>query len=201
MSRRLPPREVDPTTGETTLALYDEDKARKAISNAHRMALRTAEALRKLVLFAPEGDVIGKSEVTDFAPGQVDPAVILVLKARDSYLTEEKDYARLGFFKEMRTLYQEIRTQNAELVKAMAAAIERQRDREQADRHHREKLEFLKGKSEKDKSGATLRALMDRALDGVVEAKVDEQLDRLAPIVIEDVPEVEGDEPPQVANG
>lgn len=195
-SRRLAPREVDPDTGQVALALYDEAKARQTISNAHRMALRTAEALRKLVLFAPEGCVIGKSEITDFPPGKVDPIVMLVLKARDSYLTEEKEFARLGFFKEMRALYQYAQERTAELVKSMTAAIERQRDREQADRHHREKLDFMKGKTDKDKSGTTLRALMDRALDGVVQTKIDEQLDRMVPIVIEDVPEADGDDPP-----
>jgi hypothetical protein len=195
MSRRFAPREIDPETGNVALALYDEDKARKTISNSHRMALRTAEALRKLVLFAPEGCVIGKSEITDFAQGQVDPAVILVLTARDSYLKEEQPFARLGYFKEMRALLQEVRAQNSELVKGMTVAIERQRDREQADRHHKEKLEFLKGKTDKDKSGTTLRALMDRALDGVVQNKIDEQLDRMVPIVIEDEPEEQGNDP------
>jgi hypothetical protein len=193
-SRRLAPREVDPETGNVTLALYDEGKCRQTISNQHRMALRTAEALRKLVLFAPDGCVIGKSEISDFPPGKVDPIVMLVLKARDSYLKEEKEFARLGFFKEMRALYQTAQERTAELVKSMTAAMERQRDREQADRHHKEKLNYLQGKTDKDKSGTTLRALMDRALDGVVQTKIDEQLDRMVPIVIEDEPEVQADD-------
>lgn len=189
MPRHLAPRDVDQVTGAVTLALYDEEKARKTISNQHRMALRTAEALRKLVLFAPDGCVIGKSEITDYAPGQVDPIVILALSARDAYLKEEKDYARLGFFKEMRALYQCAKEDTFELVKAMAAAIERQRDREQADRHHQDKINLLLEKGNKDKSGQTLRDLMDRAMEGVVQEQVENAIDRLAPIVIEDVPE------------
>ena len=204
MGRHLALRDVNQQTGEVTLALYDEEKARKTISNAHRLALRTAEALRKLVLFDPQpipgkvvtsAHVMRKTEIGDFAEGQVDPAVIMVLKARDAFLSEEKDYARLGFFKEMRTLLQEVRAANADLVRAMTQAVERQRDREQAERHHQDKIELLKEKGNKDKSGSTLRDLMDRALEGAVEAKVEEAIDRLAPIVVEDEPEVAGDDP------
>lgn len=193
--RRFPARDVDPETGGVTLALYDEQKARKTISNAHRMALRTAEALRRLVLFAPDNCVIGKSEIADYAPGQVDPAVVLVLKARDAFLSEEKDYARLGFFKEMRALLQEVRNQNSELVKSMTVAIEKQRDREQAERHHQDKIALLRDKGIKDKSGQTLRDLMERSMQGVIEERVDEQLDRMVPIVVEDVPEDDGPDP------
>lgn len=204
MGRHLALRDVNQQTGEVTLALYDEEKARKTISNAHRLALRTAEALRKLVLFEPElvegeaptsAHTVRKTEIGDFAQGQVDPAVIMVLKARDSYLSEEKDYARLGFFKEMRTLLQEVREANADLVRSMTAAVERQRDREQAERHHKDKIELLREKGNKDKGGSTLRDLMDRALEGVVDSKVEEAIDRLAPIVVEEEPEVAGDDP------
>ncbi len=196
MPRRFAPREIDPATGAVALALYDEEKARKAISNHHRLTVRTSEALRKLVLFAEPECIIGKSEIRDYAQGQVDPAVQLVLKARDEFLNQNnKDFVRLGFFKEMRALLQEVKIQTAVAVGSMHTAIEKQRDREQSERHHQDKLEVLREKSNKDKSGSTIRDLMDRAMDGMIEQKVDEQLDRLAPIVIEDVPEVDGDDP------
>jgi hypothetical protein len=186
MPRQFAARDVNAASGAVTLALYDEEKCRKTISNQHRTALRTAEALRRLVLFAPENDVIGKSEVTDFKAGQVDPQVILALKARDAFLTEANDNVRLGYFREMRSLYQSAKEDCVELVKSMTQVLERQAERDQAERHHQDKMAILKEKGNKDHSGSTLRTLMDRAMEGQIEERVEAAIDRLAPIVIEE---------------
>lgn len=183
MPRQFAPRDVNPDTGAVTLALYDAEKARRAISDQHRMALRTQSALRKLVLFErAQNDVIGKSEIADYAPGQVDPAVLLILSARDRYLTEENEFVRVQYFREVRNLYESAKADCNELVKSMTLALERQEERAQAERHHKDKMELLREKGKGGRGTGTLRDLIEKAGAQPDEPVVDEAM----PIVIDD---------------
>lgn len=197
MPRQFAAREVNPATGQVQLALYDAEKARKSISDQHRLALRTQAALRKLVLFQSD-PLIGKSEITDYAPGQVDPIVLLILSARDRYLAEENEFVRVQYFREVRQLYEQARKDCNELVKNMQLALERQEERAQTERHHQDKMDLLREKGQKDHSGATLRGLMDQI---VKNPDVQDAIERLQPIVIEDDHQPDGGSASEVSDG
>ena len=108
----------------------DDSKFKAAIDSQHRLAVRTAEALRKVVLIDTKRSK--KTELDDFPTGQIDPQMQLLLIARDEYLGAEDPGARLGFYKSMRDVYQAL---DARTMKVLEVVMK--------ERHHRDKLELL----------------------------------------------------------
>lgn len=153
-------REIDPETGDSQLSLTNPAMARVEIATQTGNQIRTAEAMRLLVLMGE-----GKSTLASFPKGKVDPLIQLTLMARDEYeAAEGKD--RLGYFRAMIDLYMTT-DQKCQLgLKGMAEALERDADRKQRDKHHREKLEFEREKRDGEPSDDALRVVAGRARAG-----------------------------------
>lgn len=113
----------------------DERRAKfeQAVTAQHTMAVRTAEALRKVVLFDTEGQV--RTNLSDFAKGQVDPQLQLVLMARDCFLEAEDTIGKLGFFKVTRDIFMNVDSKTMEVL-----------DMAMKERHHREKMAMMEKK-------------------------------------------------------
>lgn len=121
--------------GKSAVIARDTEEARRqkfeqAVTAQHTMAVRTAEALRKVVLLSSVNEA--KTELADFAKGQVDPQMQLVLIARDNFLEAEDSIGKLGFYKAMRDVFQHV---DAKTMQVLDMAMK--------ERHHREKLEAL----------------------------------------------------------
>jgi hypothetical protein len=104
----------------------NDDKAQKVIDDYDALTLRTAEFIRKLVLF--DSSSAEKTEVAEMAQGQVDARIQLILQARDEGM-EAKGMVRLGYFREMRGLLNDVSKENAERISARAAVLEANKDR------------------------------------------------------------------------
>jgi hypothetical protein len=118
----------------TTTEQARRQKFEDGVSSQQMLALRTAEALRKVVLLDNGSEK--KTELAEFTKGQVDPQLQLVLIARDHFLEADDSVGKLGFFKAMRDVYLNVDQ------KTMAFL-----DMVMRERHHREKLEAFERKS------------------------------------------------------
>jgi hypothetical protein len=146
-------REIDPETGKSQLALTNPERARSEIATQTNLAIRTAEAMRKLVLVGEN-----KTQVATLPAGKVDPMIQLVLLARDEYeQSEGKD--RLGYFRAMIDLFTVADQKSTTSLKGMADALERDADRKQREKHHREKLEFEREKRDGEPSDDQLKTI------------------------------------------
>ena len=115
----------------------EHDRRRKfeqAVENQHMLAVRTAEEMKKLVLVGTKGSRM--TELDDFAKGQVDPQLQLVLIARDNFLAAEDPTSKLGFYKAMRDVFLNVDTKTMQVLEIAMK-----------ERHHREKLEALERKA------------------------------------------------------
>jgi hypothetical protein len=130
----------------------DERRAKfeQAVTAQHTMAVRTAEALRKVVLVSTPNEVMTKLE--DFAKGQVDPQLQLVLIARDNFLEAEDSVGKLGFYKAMRDVFQHVDAKTMEVL-----------DMAMKERHHREKMAMMEKKGNMNEPSDEE---VDAALDG-----------------------------------
>lgn len=130
----------------------DERRAKfeQAVTAQHTMAVRTAEALRKVVLFDTEGQA--RTNLSDFAKGQVDPQLQLVLMARDCFLEAEDTIGKLGFFKVTRDIFMNVDSKTMEVL-----------DMAMKERHHREKMAMMEKKGNMSEPSDEE---VDAALDG-----------------------------------
>lgn len=112
-------------------------KFEQVVDGEHMLAARTAEAFKGLVLL--DSEKCRKTELADFAKGQVDPQVQLILIARDEFLAAEDAVGKLGFFRSMRDVLLSARESNLEWLKLAMQ-----------ERHHREKLAMLEKKANRD---------------------------------------------------
>jgi hypothetical protein len=104
-----------------------DDKAQKVIDDYDALTLRTADFIRKLVLFTTPTQM--KTELAEMAQGQVDPRIQLILMARDEGLQAEESNVRLGYFKEMRGLLKDVADENAKRIDARSGILEANKDR------------------------------------------------------------------------
>ena len=122
----------------TALKIVTDDdlrnKFQQSVDCQHTMAVRTSEKMRKMVLLPTESQ--RETRLSDFAKGEVDPLLQLVLIARDSFSAAEDDASRLGFFKAMKDVFLEADK------KTMAVM-----DMAMKERHHQEKLNALREKA------------------------------------------------------
>ena len=108
-----------------------EDQFLKALDEQHNLAVRTADALRKVVLSGAE-----RTRCEKYSAGRVDPYMQLLLMACQEYEGAEDANSKLGFFREMRSMYAAADTKvQAALEMAMK------------ERHHRDKMMVLEAKS------------------------------------------------------
>ena len=121
----------------TALKIHSDETTRgkfqQAVDQQHANAVRTSVALQKVVLL-PRGDE-QETRLTDFAKGQVDPQMQLMLIARDHFQAAEDDASKLGFFKAMRDVFLSV---DDKTMKIMDMAMR--------ERHHQEKLAVLREK-------------------------------------------------------
>lgn len=150
-------REVDPETGESKLSLTNPERARNEIATQTNLAIRTAEAMRKLILAGE-----GKTCAGDFSKGKVDPLIQLTLMARDEYEAAE-GRERLGYFRAMQDLFMAADAKSQASLKNMAEALERDADRRQRDRHHRDKMELERLKRDGEPTDDQLKAIAAEA--------------------------------------
>ena len=102
-----------------------QERFLKAIDSQHLLAIRTAEAMRKMVLTGPE-----KTELSSFPAGQVDPQIQLVLIARDLMNDADDMNAKLAAFRSMRDVFLSVDSKVHEVLK-MAMQ----------EKHHQENLQ------------------------------------------------------------
>lgn len=109
------------------------DRFTMAVSAQHGCAVKTADAIRRLVLF-DYGDqkATELADIVKGAKGKIDPLLQLVLLARNDYRDAEDGQVRLGFFKAMKDL----------LVTADDKTM-RILDMIMKERHHMQKLAVL----------------------------------------------------------
>ena len=138
MSKRLPTNTEEARRQAFETALVDQ----------HKMAIRTADALRKIVLIPTQGEQ--QTELDDFKQGQVDPQIQLVLIARNEYLQCENPVARLGFYKTMKDVFQDVDNRTMRVL-----------DMAMKERHHREKLELAATKLNAEPTDAELDAMIE----------------------------------------
>lgn len=124
-------------------------KFQQAVESQHTLAVRTAEAMRKVELVP--GKDGKKTEVTDFAKGQVDPQMQMLLIARDGYVSAEEEHAKLGYLRLMREL---LVGADAKVQSVLKMAME--------ERHHQEKLAAMREK-------ANLQEPSDAEIDAALE--------------------------------
>lgn len=124
-------------------------KLEQAISNQHMLTVRTLEAMKQLVLVDTPN--ARKTELADYAKGQVDPHLQLILIARDKFLEADEDpVASLGFYKAMRDEILNAEEKNMKVV-----------DMAMRQNHHREKMALLEQKMGNDEpSDAEIDAVM-----------------------------------------
>ena len=123
-------------------------KFEQAVEAEHMLAVRTSEAMKKLVLV----DTLKarKTELNDYAQGQVDPQLQLILIARDEFLAAEDAVGKLGFYRSMRDVMLSARENN---LKWLTLAMQ--------ERHHREKIALMEQKLGSDEpSDAEVDAAM-----------------------------------------
>jgi len=107
-----------------------EDGLQKEINTQHRLALKTANAIRKVVLIPTAQEQ--QTELDDFHAGQIDPQMQLLLIARNEFVSAEDPTAKLGFYKAMRDVFQSMDTRTKEIMELAMR-----------ERHHKDKLELL----------------------------------------------------------
>lgn len=112
-------------------------KFEQVVEGEHMLAARTADAFKKMVLL--DSDKARKTELSDFAKGEVDPQIQLILIARDEFLAAEDGVGKLGFFRSMRDVLLTAREAN---LKWLTLAMQ--------ERHHREKMALLEQKMGND---------------------------------------------------
>lgn len=113
-------------------------KLEQAISNQHMLTVRTLEAMKQLVLV--DTPTARRTELADYAKGQVDPHLQLILIARDKFLQADDDpVASLGFYKAMRDEILNAEEKNMKVV-----------DMAMRQNHHREKMALLEQKMGND---------------------------------------------------
>ena len=147
-------REEDPDTGEMRLALRDPEKARKEIAIQIGLTIRTAEMLRKLVLSGPNKTESDKAA----GAGVVDPLVQLCLMARDEYEASDPG-DRFKFFKSMVDIYTTVDDKTQMQMRMLADGLEKDADRKQRDRHHRDKLDAEREKRKGELSDDDLKLI------------------------------------------
>jgi 2-methylcitrate dehydratase PrpD len=119
-----------------------------AIDARYRSSMKTAEALRKVILL--DTKEYRRTELGDFPKGQVDPQMQLLLIARNEFLTAEDPTTKLGFYKSMRDIHQTINKNTMEVM-----------DMAMKERHHRDKLELLaKAANANEPTAAEVEAAM-----------------------------------------
>lgn len=141
----------------TVVPVGSRDRYQEAVNGLHKAAIKTADELRKLVLF--DNGKIPKTELKDFPVGKCDPLVQLALEARNSYLEAKDDkdrQAALGFFKAMKDM---LVTSQDNSVKVL--------DMIQKERHHQQKIGLLERKMEggSEPSDASLIAMSEGEAD------------------------------------
>jgi hypothetical protein len=146
--RKFALREPDPDTGELRLSLRDPEIARKEIATQIGLTIRTAAALRRLVLSGPNKTTKMPSE------GTVDPLVQLCLMARDEF-EESEPGERSKFFKS----YQAVDAKTQTQMRMLADGLEKDADRKQRDRHHRDKLDAEREKRKGELSDDDLQLI------------------------------------------
>ena len=150
--RKFALREPDPDTGELRLSLRDPEIARKEIATQIGLTVRTAAALRKLVL-------AGANKTTKMpGEGVVDPLVQLCLMARDEFEQSEPG-ERAKFFKSMVEIYQAVDNKTQTQMRMLAYGLEKDADRKQRDRHHRDKLDAEREKRKGELSDDDLQLI------------------------------------------
>lgn len=113
----------------------------KAINDQHRLAIRTAKALKDLVLL--DTPHASKTELSDFKPGQVDPQVQLLLMARDMWVQSDDMKDKVACYRAMRDVFEGCDSkQTAVLELAM-----RERHHQEAMALKREEVEARNRKS------------------------------------------------------
>lgn len=118
---------VTDEAGTRQVTRCSDGAAQVVIDDYDALTLRTADFIRKLVLF--DGGADPKTELAKLPKGQVDPRIQLILMARDAGLIEEEANIRLGYFKEMRSLLKDVAEENAQRVEARAKVLEANKDR------------------------------------------------------------------------
>ena len=108
-------------------------KFEQAVTAQHTMAVRTAEALRKVVLLPTPHEAM--TALADFKKGEVDPQMQLVLIARDHFLESEDSVGKLGFYKAMRDVFLNVDQKTMQVL-----------DMAMKERHHREKMAMIEKK-------------------------------------------------------
>lgn len=121
--------------GKAAIIARDTEEARRqkfeaAVQSQHNCAVRTAEAIRKVVLLPSPSEAM--TLLSDFSKGEVDPQLQLVLIARDHFLEAEDSIGKLGFYKAMRDVFLSVDEKNMKVL-----------DMAMRERHHREKLEAM----------------------------------------------------------
>lgn len=126
----------------------ERDRFEVAIDSRYRSSMKTAEALRKVVLIATAKE--RQTELEDFAKGQVDPQMQLLLIARNEFLNAEDPTTKLGFYKSMRDVYG-----------AMSKCTMDVMEMAMKERHHRDRLELLaKAANANEPTAAEVEAAM-----------------------------------------
>lgn len=133
------------------------ERFEQEVAAQHATAVRTAEALRKIVLF--DSPDCKRTEIADFKKGQIDPQVQLALMARDEFLAAEDGNTRLGFFKATRDLFLNVDAKTLEVLKIAMG-----------ERHHREKLA---AQERRDNLAEPTDAEIEEALKGQDAPQVD----------------------------
>lgn len=140
---------------KAAVIVRDTEDARRqkfeaAVQSQHMLAVRTSEALRKVVLFDTPGQK--RTELAEFSKGEVDPQLQLVLMARDCFLEAEDTIGKLGFFKVTRDIFMNVDSKTMEVL-----------DMAMKERHHREKMAMLEKKGNLNEPSDEE---VDAALDG-----------------------------------
>lgn len=129
-----------------------EDRFLKEIDQQHKLAIRTAEKLRKLLLMDTDSD--RKTELKDFGKGTADPSLQILLMARDQLLEAEDANSKAVFMRLIRDVFE-----------ACDSKVMRVLDMAMKERHHQEVLKLKREMAE-----AASRSKAEKDLDAELEA-------------------------------
>ena len=129
-----------------------EDRFLKEIDQQHKLAIRTAEKLRKLLLMDTDSD--RKTELKDFGKGTADPSLQILLMARDQLLEAEDANSKAVFMRLIRDVHE-----------ACDSKVMRVLDMAMKERHHQEVLKLKREMAE-----AASRSKAEKDLDAELEA-------------------------------
>lgn len=128
-----------------------EDRFLKEIDQQHKLAIKTAEKLRKLLLM--DTDHNRKTELKDFAKGDADPSLQILLMARDQLLEAEDANSKAVFMRLIRDVFE-----------ATDTKVMRVLDMAMKERHHQEALKLKREQIE-----ASSRSKAEKDLDAELE--------------------------------